>query len=128
MSQALPIHKPTMKELLTRSRYPRHLLQYLEQPAKTFSYMDERHFYQAVAQQQQIRTHYYDTIFDAMSSGLVAVNNEGIITMFNHAAEALYSLKHGEAAMGKFLLDVSESDGLLSVLKTGKGHIEKYAL
>ncbi|WP_139992057.1 sigma 54-interacting transcriptional regulator [Kurthia sp. Dielmo] len=196
MIQALPtfpIHKTTIKELLTRSRHPhfvygvltnrsnkiegyfthRHLLQYIEQqyddlddnpnnlqsfsrfvakdfmiihhesiptafplhttlliieqPAKTFSYIDERHFYQAVAQQQQIRTHHYDTIFDAMSSGLVAVNNEGIITMFNHAAEALYSLKHGEA-MGKFLLDVSESDGLLRVLKTGKGHVEKYAL
>ena len=196
MIQALPtfpIHKTTIKELLTRSRHPyfvygaltnrsnkiegyfthRHLLQYIEQqyddlddnpnnlqffsrfvakdfmiihhesiptafplhttlliieqPAKTFGYIDERHFYQAVAQQQQIRTQHYDTIFDAMSSGLVAVNNEGIITMFNHAAEALYSLKHGEA-MGKFLLDVSESDGLLRVLKTGKGHVEKYAL
>lgn len=99
----------------------------IEQPSKRFGYIDERHFYQAVAQQQQIRTHHYDTIFDAMSSGLVAVNNEGVITMFNHAAEALYSLKHGEA-IGKFLLDISESDGLLRVLKTGKGHVEKYAL
>lgn len=50
----------------------------IEQPAKTFGYIDERHFYQAVAQQQQIRTQHYDTIFDAMSSGLVAVNNEGM--------------------------------------------------
>lgn len=113
---------------LIPTTFPLHTtLLIIEQPAKTFGYIDERHFYENVAQQQQIRAQHYDTIFDAMSNGMVAVNNEGIITMFNHAAEEIYSLKHGEA-IGKFLLDVSEADGLLRVLKTGKGHVEKYAL
>lgn len=92
---------------------------------KPIGYIDEVHFYQAVAQQQQIRAHHYDTIFDAMSNGMVAINNEGIITMFNPAAESLYSLNHQEA-LGKFLLDISENDGLLRVLKNGQGHVEKY--
>lgn len=90
-------------------------------------YIDRATFYEQLAKTEQTRADYFERVLYAAPNGMVAINNEGIITMFNHAAEKLYDVTSDEA-IGKFLLDISQSDGLLRVLKNGQGHVEKYAV
>lgn len=79
----------------------------------------------AVVEKQQYELHHFKTMFNAVPNGIIAVDIEGIITMINPAAEKLSGVRK-EQALGRFITEVVPPDGLLRVLQSGQGHVEKY--
>ena len=65
-----------------------------------------------------------DAVLNAANAGIVSINNDGIITTFNPAAEKMTRRSRNEA-IGKFLADVVIPTGLLNVLKTGEPKYEE---
>lgn len=61
-----------------------------------------------------------EAVFSSAHNGIVSINEKGIITLFNAAAENLSGLKK-EQAIGKYIADVLVPTGLLDVIRTGKG-------
>jgi len=59
-----------------------------------------------------------DTIMDAAHNGIVAIDENGIVTMFNQAAEKITRREKNEA-MGRHLSEVIVPQGLLDVLREG---------
>lgn len=107
--------------------FPPHTTLLLYSDNEDTVYIDRTTFYEHLAATERTRAHHFERVLQAAPNGMVAINNEGIITMFNPAAEKLYDVTSDEA-IGRFLLDISESDGLLRVLKNGQGHVEKYTV
>lgn len=60
-----------------------------------------------------------ETILDSAHNGIMAVDKEGKVTIFNTAAEKITHRKKSDA-LGKHLSDVVIPQGLLDVLKEGK--------
>ena len=60
-------------------------------------------------------------VLNSIYNGIVAVNEEGIITYFNKTAERIFNIPAHEA-MNLYILDVLPNTGgkLLECLKTGK--------
>ncbi len=58
-------------------------------------------------------------LLDSVHNGIIAVNTEGIITLFNKAAEKI-SGRPKSAAIGKYLPQVINAPELLQVLKDGR--------
>ncbi|AZR74119.1 hypothetical protein BBF96_12345 [Anoxybacter fermentans] len=59
------------------------------------------------------------TILDAAHNAIVAVDEQGFITIFNHAAEKIVGV-NAEEVMGQPVDEVIPTTGLLTVLKTGQ--------
>ncbi|MEW6274933.1 MAG: sigma 54-interacting transcriptional regulator [Bacillota bacterium] len=59
------------------------------------------------------------TLLDSVHNGIIAVNTEGIITLFNKAAEKITG-RPKSAAIGKYLPQVISAPELLEVLKDGR--------
>jgi len=67
-----------------------------------------------------------DAILNSAHNGIVAINEKGIITTFNPAAEHLTRCSR-EEAIGRFLADVVVTTGLLDVVRTGEAqYSQKY--
>lgn len=64
-------------------------------------------------------TYEHDLIFNSTGDGMVVVNTEGIITLFNRSAEKIIGTIR-EAAEGKHILDVIPSSKLPRVLNSRK--------
>lgn len=62
------------------------------------------------------------SILDSMSSGVVAIDREVNVIVFNDAASRLLAIPKGQA-MGKNLLRVIPNSGLVNVLRTGQPEI-----
>lgn len=63
-----------------------------------------------------------DAILKSAPTGIVVIDKEGKIIMFNPAAEQMTRRKHSEA-IGRHLADVIIPQGLLDVVKTGKSRL-----
>ena len=87
--------------------------------------IDYPRFLQYLTKNLQFEKHHFDTVFNAVPSGVISVNIEGIITMMNPAAEKISGVKR-DKAIDHFITDMVSPKGLLRVLQTGTGHIEKY--
>ncbi|GEM_PF-1450800 len=87
--------------------------------------IDKATFYEAVAQAHQFQLKHYKTVFQAVPSGIMAVDIQGNITMMNQAGEIISGVPL-EKAIGRFITDVVPPKGLLQVLQTGQGQVEKY--
>ncbi len=61
-----------------------------------------------------------EQLIESITNGLVAVNKDNIITIFNKSAEKIMGI-HRKRVIGKKASDVLENSGLAEVLKTGKG-------
>jgi PAS domain S-box-containing protein len=57
-------------------------------------------------------------VLDSMANGLIAIDREGTIFVFNAAAARLLGVRK-EDALGKLLLDIVPNSGLVNVLRTG---------
>jgi len=57
-------------------------------------------------------------VLDAMAAGVIAVDREGTIFVFNDAAARLLGVEKGDA-LGKGLLSIVPNSGLMNVLRTG---------
>lgn len=65
-----------------------------------------------------------DIIFSSNQSGILIINDRGIIVSFNSAAERISRFQR-EKVLGKHLAEVNLPVGLLDVIKTGKSEISK---
>ncbi|MFD1927958.1 sigma 54-interacting transcriptional regulator [Sporosarcina siberiensis] len=79
----------------------------------------------AVARLSQIEKNRLDAIFNSAHNGILSIDLEGRITAINPPAERM-ALTTKEKALGKFLNEVVIPSGLLNVIRTGRGHTEKY--
>ena len=57
-------------------------------------------------------------VLDSMASGVIAIDREGTIFVFNDAAARLLGVEKGKA-LGKSLLSIVPNSGLVNVLRTG---------
>jgi PAS domain S-box-containing protein len=57
-------------------------------------------------------------VLDSMANGVIAIDREGAIIVFNDAAARLLGVEKGNA-LGKRLLDIVPNSGLVNVLRTG---------
>ena len=88
--------------------------------------IDRASFNEAVVKTQHYaKIRHFETVFNAVPNGIIAVNIEGNIIMMNPAAEKISGVPLHNA-MGYFITDVVPPGGLLQVLQTGQGHMEKY--
>jgi PAS domain S-box-containing protein len=58
-------------------------------------------------------------VIDSMANGVIAIDREGTIFVFNDAAERLLGMEKGKA-LGKNLLSIVPNSGLVNVLRTGE--------
>ena len=58
-------------------------------------------------------------VLDSMANGVIAIDREGTIFVFNDAAARLLAVEKGKA-LGKSLLSIVPNSGLVNVLKTGE--------
>jgi len=58
-------------------------------------------------------------VIDSMANGVIAIDREGTIFVFNDAASRLLGMEKG-MALGKSLLSIVPNSGLVNVLRTGK--------
>lgn len=79
----------------------------------------------AYARTSQVELSRMDAIFNSAHNGILSIDLEGRITSMNPPAEKM-AMTTKEKALGKFLTDVVTPSGLLNVIRTGKGHTEKY--
>lgn len=63
-------------------------------------------------------------IINSTCNGVIAMNEEGIVTLFNTAAENITGIKAVDA-IGGFVDDVVPNSALLRVLKTGSGEVNQ---
>ncbi|WP_200908462.1 sigma 54-interacting transcriptional regulator [Rossellomorea vietnamensis] len=73
----------------------------------------------------QLEVSRWDAIFKSAHNGILSIDLEGKITSINPPAEKM-AMTSKEKAIGQFLTDVVTPSGLLNVIRTGKGHTEKY--
>lgn len=63
-----------------------------------------------------------EAILDAAHNGIIAIDRQGMVTIFNEAAEKITRRKK-EQAMGKHLSEVIIPLGLLDILRSGEGQL-----
>ncbi|MBP2679646.1 MAG: domain S-box protein, partial [Deltaproteobacteria bacterium] len=61
---------------------------------------------------------FLDRLLDSMASGLIAIDREGTIRVFNEAAARLLAVEKGQA-IGRPLLSIVPNSGLVNVLRSG---------
>lgn len=88
-------------------------------------YITKNDFLKALSKKAQLKFKYYDAIFDSAHNGILSIDAEGSITSINPPALKMAKTTK-DKSVGKFLSDVVIPTGLLDVVKTGKGHTEKY--
>ncbi len=64
-------------------------------------------------------TYEHDLIFNSSGDGMVVINTEGTVTLFNKSAEKIIGVKR-ELAEGRHVLDIIPTSKLLRVLNTRK--------
>jgi PAS domain S-box-containing protein len=84
-------------------------------PDQTFPNYDLLRIY---SEQNAILADELTAILDSMYNGAVATNAEGIITMFNKAAERITGIPAADA-IGRQVQDIMPNSGLMRVLRTG---------
>jgi transcriptional regulator with PAS, ATPase and Fis domain len=62
---------------------------------------------------------FLDRLLDSMAGGLIAIDREGTIRVFNEAAARLLAVEKGQA-IGRPLLSIVPNSGLVNVLRSGE--------
>lgn len=88
-------------------------------------FLSKEQYLAAYARTSQVELSRMDAIFNSAHNGILSIDLEGRITSMNPPAEKM-AMTTKEKALGRFLTDVVTPSGLLNVIRTGKGHTEKY--
>ncbi|MEH6990507.1 sigma 54-interacting transcriptional regulator [Cytobacillus firmus] len=88
-------------------------------------FLTKEQYLEAYARTSQVELSRMDAIFNSAHNGILSIDLEGRITSMNPPAEEM-AMTTKEKAIGKFLTDVVTPSGLLNVIRTGRGHTEKY--
>jgi len=76
----------------------------------------------AAARQEKEKAQQFATIIDFVHDGIIAINNEGVVTVFNSASEKIVGRNRNEA-LGRNISDLIPETRLLNILKTKKPEI-----
>src|SRR6056297_3618135 len=82
----------------------------------------EKSEYDAIDEMLDQNTLTSEQLIESITNGLVAVNRDNIITIFNQSAERIMGI-HRKDVIGKKAGEVLENSGLAEVLKTGRSVI-----
>lgn len=88
-------------------------------------YITETEYLRALSEENQLQIKYYDAIFDSAHNGILSIDAHGSITSINPPALKMAKTTKAKS-VGRFLSDVVLPTGLLDVVRTGRGHTEKY--
>lgn len=69
--------------------------------------------------------HERNATLETVREGIVAINQHGIITTFNHAAIKTLQLPADETYIGRHIHDVLPDNGMLDVLESGEHHFDQ---
>ncbi|WP_311567157.1 PAS domain-containing protein [Photobacterium arenosum] len=69
--------------------------------------------------------HERNATLETVREGIVAINQHGIITTFNHAAIKTLQLPADEKYIGRHIHDVLPDNGMLDVLESGEHHFDQ---
>ncbi|MBT2661659.1 sigma 54-interacting transcriptional regulator [Bacillus sp. ISL-45] len=97
----------------------------LNKNGQVTGYLTREQYLDAHARASQVELSRLDAVFNSAHNGILSIDLEGRITSMNPPAERMAMVTR-EKAIGKFLTDVVTPSGLLNVIRTGKGHTEKY--
>ncbi|MCS0788588.1 sigma 54-interacting transcriptional regulator [Cytobacillus firmus] len=97
----------------------------LNKSSQITGFLTKEQYLAAYARTSQVELNRMDAIFNSAHNGILSIDLEGRITSMNPPAEKM-AMTTKEKALGKFLTDVVTPSGLLNVIRTGKGHTEKY--
>ncbi|WP_423408353.1 sigma 54-interacting transcriptional regulator [Heyndrickxia sp. MSNUG] len=97
----------------------------LNKNGQVTGFLTKEEYLDACAKASLVKLSRLDAIFNSAHNGILSIDLEGRITSMNPPAEKMAMTKK-EKAIGKFLTDVVTPSGLLNVIRTGKGHTEKY--
>ncbi|WP_404356280.1 sigma 54-interacting transcriptional regulator [Cytobacillus firmus] len=97
----------------------------LNKNGEIIGFLTKEQYLEAYARTSQVELSRMDAIFNSAHNGILSIDLEGRITSMNPPAEEM-AMTTKEKAIGKFLTDVVTPSGLLNVIRTGKGHTEKY--
>lgn len=74
------------------------------------------------ARQEKEKAQQFATIIDFVHDGIIAINNQGLVTVFNSASEKIIGLERQEA-LGRAITEVIPETRLLNILKTKRPEI-----
>lgn len=74
------------------------------------------------ARQEKEKAQQFATIIDFVHDGIIAINNQGLVTVFNSASEKIIGLERQEA-LGRAITEVIPETRLLNILKTKRAEI-----
>lgn len=114
-----------MQELKTVKFADEVLLPVMNKHCEVTGFLSKEQYLLAYAKVTQVELSRLDAIFNSAHNGILSIDRHGKITSINPPAERM-ALTTKEKAIGKFLTDVVTPSGLLNVVRTGKGHTEKY--
>ncbi|MCU1807158.1 sigma 54-interacting transcriptional regulator [Cytobacillus firmus] len=97
----------------------------LNKNGEIIGFLTKEQYLAAYARTSQVELSRMDAIFNSAHNGILSIDLEGRITSMNPPAEEM-AMTTKEKAIGKFLTDVVTPSGLLNVIRTGRGHTEKY--
>lgn len=97
----------------------------IDQSGNITGFLTRDQYLTAYTKGTQVKLSYYDAIFDSAHNGILSIDSLGKITSINPPAVRMANTIK-EQAIGKFLTDIVLPTGLLEVVRTGKGHTEKY--
>jgi PAS domain S-box-containing protein len=107
---------PIILEELQEARHPKMIIVPREVVYSTAVLMDEK---EALIRTLKDETYKHDLIFNSTRDGMIVVNQEGIVTFFNRAAESMTGYKR-EEAVGKHIHNCIPSSRLPAILQTRK--------
>jgi len=97
---------------------PANVFPVVDDTGRTTGVLDRSDVGQALFREASRMFQKIDTIMDAAHNGIVAIDENGIVTMFNQAAEKITRREKSEA-IGRHLSEVIVPQGLLDVLREG---------
>lgn len=76
----------------------------------------------SAARQEKEKAQQFATIIDFVHDGIIAINNQGVVTVFNSASEKIIGLDRQDA-LGRTITDVIPETRLLNILTTRRPEI-----
>ena len=74
------------------------------------------------ARQEKEKAQQFATIIDFVHDGVIAINDQGVVTVFNSASEKIIGLERQDA-LGRAITDIIPETRLLNILKTKRPEI-----
>jgi PAS domain S-box-containing protein len=78
----------------------------------------------AARNQEKENTKTFQAVLDFISDGVIAVDEKGIVTVFNHSAEKTFKVTK-ETIIGRHINDIIDEEGTSRVLRTSQAELDQ---